>query len=40
MKTKYETFLSESSVSPTPWILPKLYEFRKSCRRNSLETLQ
>ena len=47
MKTKYETFLqcntkffsSESSVSPTFWILPKLYELCKSCRRNSLETL-
>ena len=47
MKTKYETFLqwntkffsSESSVSPTFWILPKLYELCESCRRNSLETL-
>ena len=47
MKTKYEVFLqwntnffsSESSVSPTFWILPKLYELCGSCHRNSLETL-
>ena len=46
MKTKYEVFLqwntnffsSESSVSPTFWILPKLYELCESCRRSSLET--
>ena len=46
MKTKYEVFLQwntnffswESSVSPTFWILPKLYELCESCRRSSLET--
>ena len=32
-------FSSESSVSPTLWILPKLYELCESCRSNSLETL-
>ena len=44
MKTTYEIFLqwntkffsSESSVSPTFWILPKLYELCKSCRRNPI----
>ena len=48
MKTKYDFvlqwntkfFSSESSASPTFWILPKLYELWESCRRNSLETLQ
>ena len=30
-------FSSESSIPPTSWILPKLY---KSCRRNSVETLE
>ena len=47
MKTKYEICLqwntkfcsSVSSVSPTFWILPKLYELCESCRRKSLETL-
>ena len=42
MKTKDEIFLqrnanffwSESSVSPTFWILPNLYELCKSCCRN------
>ena len=31
---------SQSSVSPTFWILPKLYELCESCRGNSPETLQ
>ena len=32
------SFSSESSRSSTFWILPKLHEICKSCRRNSLET--
>ena len=32
-------FSSESSISPTFWILPKLYELCESCRGNSPETL-
>ena len=32
-------FSSESSASPTFWILPKLYELCDSCRGISLETL-
>ena len=31
-------FSSESSVSPTFWILLKLYELCESCRKNSPET--
>ena len=46
MKRKYEIFLqsstkyfcSESSVSPTFWIFPKLYELYESRHRNPLET--
>ena len=34
------SFSSESSRSPTFWILPKLNELRESCRSNYLETLE
>ena len=40
VKTKYETFSSESSGPQKFWILPKLYELCKSCHRNLLETLE
>ena len=33
-----ETLSSRSSVPPTFWILPKMYELFKSCPRNPLET--
>ena len=32
-------FSSQSSVSPTFWIMPKLHVLCESCRRGSLETL-
>ena len=35
-----QIFSSERSRPPTFWILPKLYELCKSCRRNPLETLE
>ena len=31
---------SESTGSPTFWILPKLSEFCQTCRRNLLESLK
>ena len=37
VKTKYETLNFSAEKSPTFWILPKLYELCKFCRRNSLE---
>ena len=35
-----KSFSNETSMPPTFWILPKLYELYKSCHRNSLETFE
>ena len=40
MKSLLQIFSSESSGHPAFWIFPKLYEFRESCPRNPLETLE
>ena len=37
---KHQIFSSESSMLSTLWVLAKLYQLYKSCRRNAIETFR